>query len=211
MWPIVAGLDVRDLCTVVDGWLTLVASQLNDVHKNLRLKTKESCRGSRRPGRGSSSWHRAPAAPCLRMSRCSYVHVALREKGPSFSRCLEKLPRPVLRRCRRRMPRQRAKGGSWHLAANACRGRRTEHPKFPDASGGGCWGLCPPGSLKKRDLFPAAPQGCAESDMRPQGACQVPCAVPGGHRPQHASANHRPSLSLTRQKSRERSYNRALP
>src|SRR5688500_14362877 len=41
--------------------------------------------------------------------------------------------------------------------------------------------VCRPGSLKKRDLFPAAPQGCAESDMRPQGAWQVPCAVPGGH------------------------------
>src|SRR5688572_30591016 len=56
-------------------------------------------------------------------------------------------------------------------------------------SGGGCWGLCPPGSLKKRDLFPAACEftasltviftrticqryggfkleGCAEADVR---------------------------------------------
>src|SRR5687768_8833384 len=43
--------------------------------------------------------------------------------------------------------------------------------------------VCRPGSLKKRDLFPAAPQGGAESDMRPKGAWQVPCAVPGGDTP----------------------------
>ena len=149
---------------------------------------------------------RANARP-LAVRPCSAL-----EKGPSFSKCRGRDPPPTSTTPRRSRTPWAKESGS--VSPRSCQRRRVEEINQTYRAvtslgvsaiqpfGGGWWALCRSGSLKKRDLFSAALQGCTVLGRvtRPS-----PCAVPERHRAHHPPPATDASAPLARD-----SYNRTV-